>query len=276
LQEQENEALKKQRRKHWFKRVTRKTVFLGQTLLAIGALLLGVATRIPWLNEIIKKIGLNDPTAIMQTLTVVVIVSVFFELRSLTERDDPSAGQRRYFADPMDVYPVLMERIRSIKRQDQKTLDILGMTLYTAWPSIRFWLNRPDLASWTVRLAAVAHRERHLSNHVPQSWFRDSKANLDSVLENMQSSAIRANNIKLEPYGYDFMPSLHGYRLGNGDLFYSMLLWQPDGKLGFDGYSYEFVPAEDRSPAAEAKREVFDAWFMRAKKSPWTGAQIST
>jgi hypothetical protein len=264
------EFLRKQRLYQWLKRVSRQVVTYIEVVVALSVLALVILLRIPWSSAILGKAGLVDSGAAIQGAVTVVVVAIFFEVRMLAARGG-QATEDRYFADPMDVYPVLLERIRSITRQDEKTLDVLGMTLYTAWPSIRFWLNRAEFTDWTVRMTAVLHGERRLSMHVPGSWFRDSRANLNDILQSADSPTIVAKRIKLQPYGYDFMPVLHGYRLGNGDLFYSLLKWSADGKLSLDGYSYEFVPSEDRSPSAEAIREVFESWFQRASKTPWSG-----
>jgi hypothetical protein len=65
------------------------------------------------------------------------------------------------------------------------------------------------------------------------------------------------------------MPVVHGFRLGNGDLFFSTLSWDKNGKIGVGDYSYEHVPREDESPSAMATREVFSSWFQRAISQAW-------
>lgn len=230
---------------------------------------------IPWFNDYFVKLNPNNPDAVILTLVTVVIVSMFFEVRALANRlDDTSVGH--HFADPMAVYPVLLERIRLIDRTDEKVLDVLGMTLYTAWPSIQFWLGRSDLAGWTIRLAAVAHEDHRLSPQVPAFWFRDARNNLDAAVSFGKSTSATQRQITIQTFGYDFAPALHGYRLGNGDLFYSIVLWQPDGNLGYEGFSYEFVPHEDHSPSAMAIRSVFESWFQRATQTAWSGTVSTT
>ena len=169
----------------------------------------------------------------------------------------------------MDVYPILLDRARSIIRKEEKVLDVIGMTLYTAWPSIRFWLNRPEMAGWKVRFAAVVDAT-DMSRLVPPEWFEESRSNLDQIAELAEVKAVKERGIHLEAYGYDFVPVLHGYRLGNGDLFYSVLMWDSDGRIGREVYSYEYIECTNHSPSAQAAREVFDSWFKRACRKPWT------
>jgi len=209
---------------------------------------------------------------------MVVIVSLYYEVkgvgRRITRAEKAFTEPQRHFPDPMDVYPVLLDRIRSIRRDEDKRLDVIGITLYTAWPTVRFWLPRPEMSGWTIRLAAAAHTgeaPNHASGLIPDGWFAESHANLSSI-QAQQGGNGRARAIRLEAYGYDFMPVVHGFRLGNGDLFYSVLLWQDDGKIGREGYSYEFISCEDHSPSAQALRGTFDSWFVQCSRTPWNGA----
>lgn len=60
------------------------------------------------------------------------------------------------------------------------------------------------------------------------------------------------------------MPAVHGFRLGNGDVFVSTLRWRDKGRLGKHRFPYEYVPAYDVSPEADAARALFRSWFERA------------
>lgn len=248
-----------------------------QSVVALGGLLAVVALQIPWLQDPLERMGAGNGTALTLTVLMVVIVSLYYEVkgvgRRIAQAEKAFTPAQRHFPDPMDVYPVLLDRIRSIRRAEDKRLDVIGMTLYTAWPTIRFWLARAEMSGWTIRLAAAVHTAEtpnHAAGLVPDDWFAESHANLSSI-QAQRDGGIRARAIRLEPYGYDFMPVLHGFRLGNGDLFYSVLLWQDDGRIGRDDYSYEFVSCEDHSPSAQAVRGTFDSWFARCARTPWNG-----
>ena len=149
------------------------------------------------------------------------------------------------------------------------------MTLYTAWPSMTFWLDRLELTDWTLRFSAVTECPG-LTHVIPAGWFDESRVNLDRIAEVGEALERAGRKIKLEAYGYDFMPVLHGFRLGNGDLFYSILQWQEDGKIGRDKYSYEFVPCEDQSPSASAIRDTFSSWFNRSAAKRWSSSSKRT
>jgi len=263
--------LRRSRLQYHLKIVTNKVVEILQVIVAVGGLLLAVALQIPWLRKPLERIGLEDTGGTIQTILVFVVVAAFFEVRSLRSTLDGTREQR-HFANPIDVYPVLLSRMRSISRKEEKKLDVLGMTLYTAWPTITFWLNQPELSGWTIRLTAVLYSDKGIAGLIPREWFQESVSNLKSVAEAAKVPSVIRRDITLEPYGYDFMPVVHGFRLGNGDLFFSILSWQDDGRIGRESYSYEYIPCEDHSESAQAMRAVFDSWFERARKTPWHAA----
>lgn len=148
--------------------------------------------------------------------------------------------------------------------------------MYTAWPTVRFWLPRPEMSGWTIRLAAATHTgeaPNHAIGLIPDGWFAESHANLSSI-QAQQGGNGRVRAIRLEAYGYDFMPVVHGFRLGNGDLFYSVLLWQDDGKIGREGYSYEFVSLVRAVPGEAVTPVPYGEWChprqgRRAAASSW-------
>lgn len=267
MTKRERDTFRRKQTGYSIRRASERVFWFSQAVIAAVGLMAVILLNIPELDGPFRSIGISNPDAFAGAVVTVVVVSIFFDVRSLVARK--SEPESRHFSDPMEVYPMLLERARRISRSEEKILDVIGMTLYTAWPSIQFWLNRSELSGWTVRFTAVTGNKARSSKHVPEPWFREAQGNLDSICRHADHPTIRAQHITLQAFGYDFMPSLHGYRLGNGDLFYSILLWQEDGNIGKDGYSYEFVPSEDKSPSAEAIRQVFDSWFKRAVAIPW-------
>lgn len=174
------------------------------------------------------------------------------------------ATERHHFTDPIDMYPFVVERALSIEDLGQRTLDVLGITLYTAWTSLKFWVMRPETTDWTVRMAAVMDRTSAMSPWIPGLWQKEAEIHLEDIFETAQLRDVTARRIQLRPYAYDFVPGVHGYRLGNGDLFISFLRWQADGRLGKHGYTYEYISGEEQSASATSFRELFDSWFERA------------
>jgi hypothetical protein len=268
VHEQDLAELRRRRARHRVKRASERAAYLLQTIVAFGGLIVVILVSIPWLRGPLEKVGFTAQGSLAEVIITVVVVSIFFEVRKLADAR-PTSG-RRHFTDPMAVYPVLLERVHATTRHKEKVLDVLGLTLFTAWPSIRFWLNGSELNGWTVRFTALMDDGGQLSKHVPKSCFENARNNLDSIAQYAASATARVQNVTVRPFAYDFMPSLHGYRLGNGDLFYSIVHWEHE-MLSLDDFSYEFVPHEDHSESAQAIRDVFDSWFQRGITTSWDG-----
>lgn len=252
--------------RRWVKQTGDRLIAGLQVIIAVGGLAAVLLVSVPWLKSPLDKLGLSSSVGFTQSVLAVILVSIFFDVRRITNR---GKGDPSHFSDPMAVFPVLFKRIENVTRQEQKVIDVLGLSLHISWPGVKFWLNRPQLNGWTVRLTAMVDDGGRLDGHVPSSSMRDARANLNSIVEYGESSDAALNNVTVQAFSYDFMPSLHGYRLGNGDIFYSILRWQDDGRLNLDNYSYEFIPHEDTSPSADAMRSVFNSWFERATRDPW-------
>lgn len=264
--------LQKRQFKYLLRQLGTKLLDSLQPIIIFGGLLIVLTTKIPWFKNVLTRIGISDPNSFAQTMLLIVLAAIFIEVRGIAQRVSEIPDQRHY-GDPLEVYPALFEQIQQIKRKEEKTLDVLGLDLYTAWPSIGFFLHRPELRDWTIRMTAVARADSGVMELFPNSWVVEGRKNLQQVYDSQNSEVITSQNIVLEPYGYDFVPVIHGFRLGNGALFYSMLMWGPDGKISREIYSYEHLPANDRSSSAEWVRQIFDSWFERACRDKWPPPQ---
>jgi hypothetical protein len=237
--------------------------------LQVGTLLVGIgllmAFQVPWLAGPLEWIHISDTETSRTLLIVLVLTSLMFEMRKVSGAMSRIASEtRQHLSDPLDVYPLLLQRAQSIRRNDQRLLDVLGLNLYTAWPSIEFWLQRPETANWQVRVAAVCSDSGALNRWVPEEWHGIARSNLAKAADAGGSEDLQRRSIRVQGFPYDFAPAVHGFRLGNGDLFLSVLLWEANGLLGTRGYSYEFIPGTEQSAAAHASRQLFDSWFSRA------------
>lgn len=101
--------------------------------MVFGGLLIVLLLKIPWLKDALGRVGIKDGSGLSQTLILIVLAAIFIEVRTVAQRVDDMPSEQKHFADPLDVYPILLERIKSIGRKEEKRLDVLGMALYTAW-----------------------------------------------------------------------------------------------------------------------------------------------
>lgn len=238
-----------------------------KTALVVVGLLLVVALEIPWLAPALRGAGFESLSSVGMAVIVFILVLLYFDVRSISAKQHLTP--ETHFEDPLSLYPVLWESIRKVKRREDKVLDVLGMTLYTAWPTLTFWLQHPEMDGWTIRLCAMVDDSGRQADFVPGDWSEESRANLNSAIQTRDNLAKIGRAVTIQTYAYDFMPVVHGFRLANGELFVSFLSWEDDGRIGREAYSYQYLPCGDESLSAAAMRNVYASWFERASKSAW-------
>lgn len=219
--------------------------------------------QVPGIQDGLSKIGIESSQRVRTGVSVILLTSILLELWYVKRRLTPSPSGRVHFSDPDEMYTALSEKAKAIQDAQQRKIDVVGMTLYSAWPVLSFLLARPDMHNWTVRLATIAPDAVAPLAWVPDDWTSESKANIKQIQTFAERQGAEHGH-RLEVIEYDFVPGVHGFRLGNGDVFVSVLLWQEDGRLGKPGFTYEYVPWDDPSSAAASARNLFDNWFERA------------
>jgi hypothetical protein len=228
-------------------------------LVALGFLLL---LQIPGVDELL---GIDNSTEVRNGIAVLALASILLELRQLNRRVTPAISGRQQYPDPQEMYDALKEKAREITDPEQCEIKVLGLTLYSAWPVLSFFLERPEVHNWTVKLATLSRDAEPSQQWVPGDWPQESATTVNQVLS-FRDKAGKEHRHEIEVYEYEFPPAVHGFQLGNGDVFVSTLQWQ-NGLLGKHRFSYDYVPAHDISPGATAARELFKNWFDRAVRS---------
>ncbi|SNS89002.1 hypothetical protein SAMN06893096_1107 [Geodermatophilus pulveris] len=178
-----------------------------------------------------------------------------------------------------EVYPRLREAIDRVTRPDDRVLDVLGLTLYTAWPNVRAWLDDHTclLDGWTIRMRMVdpdilAGPLRHWFD---PHWLDEVRGVLEDVrryvVENEES--LERRGVKLTITTYALVPVVHGFRTGGGTYFISFGRWDDKtGELGRPYQSYEYLPPDDHSPRTCQYKAIFDNWLRRADQVPPTSS----
>lgn len=254
-------------------RILARALRWAEAVLVWGGLILVLLIQLPWFDVATSWMSEPAKSGAVTTVLAAILVVVYFEHRKTADTIEevraampkPTLG-RVHLATPMEVYPLLESRMRAVAAPSEKRLDIIGMTLYTAWPSLEFALSREYMDGWTLRFAAVGSGSSS-SVGLPQAWPEEARQNMAKVEIASGAASFAARGIVLRSFSYDYTPALHGFRLANGDLFLSVLKWGPEQDVTLEGYSYDFTPAEDKSEQANAARKLFDSWFERAVRT---------
>jgi hypothetical protein len=235
----------------------------GQGLVALAAGFFLLLLQMPGVQDIAEDIGLDDSRGLIIAIGVILLGSILLELRQLKRRVTPAITGRQHYSDPNEMYNALIERASEITDPDHRKIDVLGLTLYSAWPQLEFFLERPDVKNWTLRLATLATDTTAARPWVPDTWPQESGTTIAQVRD-FERGQGRVHGHNIEIFEYDFAPAVHGFRLGNGDVFVSTLRWRDEGRLGKHRFPYDYVPVHDVSPEADAARALFKNWFEHA------------
>lgn len=237
----------------------------GQALVALAAAGMLLLLQIPGVEDILTKIGLENSTQLRTAVGVIILASILLELRQLNRRVTPTITGSQHYSDPKEMYNALIERAAEIQDPEKRQIEVLGLTLFSAWPELEFFLERPDVGEWTVQLATLSKDAVPPLRWVPETWPRESATTVRQVRE-FQDRRGTDHNHTIEVFEYDFTPVVHGFRLGTGDVFLSILRWR-DGRLGKHRFPYDYFTVHDISPQADAARALFANWFDRAVRS---------
>ncbi len=174
-----------------------------------------------------------------------------------------------------DVYPRLRQIMSETQDPDQRTLDVLGLTLYNTWPQVRAWIEedtRP-LEGWTVRLRILD--ADMLADSGASQWFDAHwKAEVKGMLQVVRDyrtqckDALAAQNIDLDIWPYRVFPAVHGFRTGSGFHFVSFLRWSDRTEhVAPAQYGYELLPPALDGARSREYKALFDNWLDQADRT---------
>src|SRR5262245_7794933 len=252
-----------------------------QVLIALPALLLLAAFSIPALRVQVESIGLVDAMSVLPLLGVLLAVAVS-ALDDIFKAISTSATEIKRITPASsliirggkaEVFEKLGPMLSNLKGS-RKSLDVLGLTLFTAWPQLKSFLENTDADGWKLRLLCIdpSFRSRAPETDatcpVPglsDGWLEEAASHISCVQEYVREhrEQLAARRISIAVYGYKAFPAIHGFRLGDGALIMSWVRWDRS-ELGKPHQFYEVFPSTDHSARANEYRKLFDNWFDHA------------
>lgn len=172
-----------------------------------------------------------------------------------------------------DVYPELLAELRALPVRARQ-VDVLGLTLFTAWNQLQGFLPQPETRGWTVRLLCICPGfvERELPG-IPREWAGESRRQAETIRRFLekQAASLAERDVKVSLECYAAFPALHGFILGNGTLFMSVTQWEAEqDELAMPYHPYEKIDATDHSRRAHVYREIFRNWVDHARSTATT------
>jgi hypothetical protein len=246
--------------------------------LVVGGILLTAWTVTPVRHRLedFRWIDENSIAAVVGVLLVVVaaaLVETEARVERLTEKVSaftPAGSVQVIPRGVRDVYPHLEKAIDAVEPKRHRTLDVFGLTLFTAWGRLEPWLASEETKHWRVRLLCISPEFVTSHPSIPNSWAGDARAKIDDVAQFLATRGreLKERKVSIELVEYPFVPALHGFLLGNGELFISFTHWEhragEDSLLSRPNQCYVHFSAEDSSVLAREQRALFENWFERA------------
>ena len=152
-----------------------------------------------------------------------------------------------------------------------RTVDVLGLTLFTAWNQLQGFLQQPETRGWTVRMLCLCpdFTEAGVAG-VPAEWAAEARMQAATIRRFIaaQDASLRERRMSLSLECYRAFPAIHGFMLGNGTLFVSVTRWE-DGQdeLAKPYHPYEKIEASDHSRRADIYRQMFGNWVDHARRT---------
>jgi hypothetical protein len=251
----------------------------GEYILSTVGAIVFVAYLIEPIRHQLETAHLIDNQAILALfgLACTLAIASVSELRRLIL--DTSAGTTSQIIPDgiTSVYehldPVLRRgRGISVVPQRRRRVDVIGLTLFSAWPHLCGILENRSNSSWLVTVQCMDPDFADHSLGVSDSWKKTLRAqiyNIETYLEQSDQS-LKERDIEVKLVKYCFLPALHGFRIDERDLFISFCQWNDRLHLRDPYQFYEHFAADDHSQRATEYRQLFDNWFTAGVKSSET------
>ena len=199
--------------------------------------------------------------------------SMFSRLYSFVERIS-SADRCHIIEGGVDnVYDSLMHVFndRAVRGRGRRfrSLEVLGLTLFTAWPKILGFLKREDSKNCQVTLYCLAPDFIEANADLfPETWAQQARTQIDdiNVFVGKHGESLRKRDLLVTLITYEMFPAIHGFRVNGNDVFCAFAHWESD-RVNQPYDFYEYFAAEDSGVRANSYRGLFASWIDRARRA---------
>jgi hypothetical protein len=243
----------------------------SQYVVIIVLLILAILYSIPLSRSWLLAIGIIDD----QTILGIIGFSIAIAVYSLSSIQGDIRELSRYvhsrfetssllMGGPIQVNQMVSEMIPHIRESEQRYIDILGMTLDTAWPMIRHWIGREEIRDCEIRMYCIdplfAMENKRLIGDEVANTVKDISNKVDEYIV-QNHDVLGEKNIEISLGFFRTLPPIHGVMLGNGALFLALAQWIGGAPVNHGAPTiYEYFSSEDGTPRAIVYRNLFRRW----------------
>lgn len=255
-----------------------RAVQVANAVVVVLAPLVLIAWAIVPVREWLKTNAYFDENTIIGLLGLVISLTLvhFSHLAKRTDQvgqalADFSRSRSGVIANGVtDVYPELLRELRGLPARERR-VDVLGLTLFTAWNQLQGFIMQAETRDWAVRLLCICpdFADQGVPG-IPRDWAGDARQQADKIRSFIEKHAasLAERNVKISLECYAAFPALHGFMLGNGTLFMSVTQWEAGhDELAMPYHPYEKIDATDHSRRAQVYREIFRNWVDHARST---------
>jgi hypothetical protein len=162
-------------------------------------------------------------------------------------------------ANVSDVLRDIELAMRRVQSPEHRNLTVIGLTMLYAGPVLQRWLRTEDTAvlrGWRIRVYMLSAEFLRRDDYFDPSWAQTADTYASQIRALITDAA--DNGVDLSLVSYPLRPALHGFLLGNGDLFISFCWWDvKQGVVSQPQHFYDHFGPEDLSERAQQYRALF-------------------
>lgn len=193
-----------------------------------------------------------------------------------TVSDNIIPGGVNYVYDEMEkIIKECMSRPRSPRQKF--TFEVLGLNLFTAWPRTHAHLLNNNFSGWNIYLYCLSPDFIRSNNDtISRDWATEVESKISEIKRFVTSNSqkLHERDISLSLISYSHFPAIHGFRINDADILFSIVDWTSDNLIADPSeqhHFYRYVASSEASPRAHLYRSLFKSWIDRANR---TGANI--
>jgi hypothetical protein len=180
-----------------------------------------------------------------------------------------------------EVYPyidALMSRRPRWTARRRGSVEVLGLSLYTAWPFLQGLLKTSTNEHCDITLCCLDPEYIPTNPTIRPEWAEHARANINEITNYVRANAsdLKQRDIALRLHLYRFFPLIHGFRFDGEDILYSFLHCANDGRAAQPLDFYEHASQRDSETRSALYSELFVSWLDEAKRGREVLGSVAT
>jgi hypothetical protein len=271
-------------------RIEKYSNFISLFILLVALIFITIWS-IPTAREFLKSYilpGNPNSTDIYIVFLSIVISALVVIIKAFTKTNSDildKLSKASYIIDSnflkkgvLSVYEDASFEMNNNKRSNKHSMqiDILGFTLFSASYQFEKWLQEGKLKNLIVNLYFLAPDFTKGNDFFEDDWAQQTEMSLGIInkFKNRNLKILEDNNVLINLKPYRHLPSIHGFKISNGNYYVSFANWSETFQIRIPTNS-TFVRVEnnDRSDHAMELRKLYDNWLSAASNPIYTNQE---